>query len=240
MSLLTICQNVADFTGFERPVTVIDNTDPIARQLLALAKREGTQLMKTTAWPVLLKEHTFSTSSGTAAYALPSDFDRLVNETAYNRSDNDIFTGPMTPAQYQLQNHGTASSGTTEKFRLKAASNALKFEIDPTPSSTQTIGFEYVSSFYSQTSGGTGQAAWAADTDTGILPEYLMEMGLTWRFKSSHGLDYAEDYRQYQLEVRQAVASQGSAPLLSMDDARRLVVSPYSYNLNDGNYGVSS
>ena len=65
-------------------------------------------------------------------------------------------------------------------------------------------------------------------------------MGLTWRFKSSHGLDYAEDYRQYQLEVRQAVASQGSAPLLSMDDARRLVVSPYSYNLNDGNYGVSS
>ena len=32
-----MCQNVADFTGFERPTTVIDNTDPIARQLLALA-----------------------------------------------------------------------------------------------------------------------------------------------------------------------------------------------------------
>ena len=240
MTLLTICQNVADFTGFERPTSVIDNNDPIARQLLALAKREGTQLVKITPWPVLLKEHTFSTSSGTAAYSLPADFDRLVNETAFNRSDNDIFTGPLTPAQYQLQNYGTASSGTTEKFRLKAASNALKFEIDPTPSSTQTIGFEYVSSYYSQTSGGAGQAAWAADNNTGILPEYLMEMGLTWRFRQAHGLDYAEDYRQYQLEVRQAVASQGGSPIISMDDARRLVVSPYSYNLNDGNYGVSS
>ena len=236
MSLLTICQNVADFTGFERPVTVIDNTDPIARQLLALAKREGTQLMKTTAWPVLLKEHTFSTSSGTAAYALPSDFDRLVNETAYNRSDNDIFTGPMTPAQYQLQNHGTASSGTTEKFRLKAASNALKFELDPTPSSTQTIGFEYVSTQFCQSSGGSGQAVWTADTDTGILDETTMEMGITWRFKAAHGLDYAEDFRQYQLEVRQAVARNGSAPILQLDDARKLIVGPYQ---TDGNYGLS-
>ena len=238
MTLLTICQNVADFTGFERPTTVIDNTEPIARQLLALAKREGTQLMRATAWPILLKEHTFSTSSGTAAYALPADFDRLVNETVYNRSDNDIFSGPLTPAEYQLQNYGTASSGTTEKFRLKAASNALKFEIDPTPSSTQTIGFEYVSSYYSQSSGGTGQAAWAADTDTGILDESLFELGLTWRFKQAHGLDHAEDYRQYQLELRQAISRQGSSPILSMDDARRLIVSPYSYNLNDGNYGT--
>ena len=238
MTLLTLSQNVADFTGFERPTTVIDNTDPIARQLLALAKREGTQLMRATAWPILLKEHTFSTSSGTAAYALPADFDRLVNETVYNRSDNDIFSGPLTPAEYQLQNYGTASSGTTEKFRLKAASNALKFEIDPTPSSTQTIGFEYVSSYYSQSSGGTGQAAWAADTDTGILDESLFELGLTFRFKQAHGLSYDQDYREYQLELRQAISRQGSSPILSMDDARRLIVSPYSYNLNDGNYGT--
>ena len=239
MTLLSICQNVADFTGFERPVTVIDNTDPIARQLLALAQREGKQLMRVSDWAVLKKEHTFSTSNGTAAYALPSDFDRLVLETSYNRSDNDIMTGPISSSEYQLVNHGTASQGTTEKFRLKAASGALKFEIDPTPSSTQTIGFEYVSTQFCQSSGGSGQAAWAADTDTGILDESTMEMGITWRFRAAHGLDYAEDYRQYQLEVRQAVARNGSAPVLQMDDARRLIVSPYSYNLNDGNYGLS-
>ena len=238
MTLLTICQNVADFTGFERPTTVIDNTDPIARQLLAFAQREGKQLMRTHAWPILLKEHTFSTSSGTAAYSLPSDFDRLVNETVYNRSENDAFSGPLTPSEYQLLNHGTASSGTTEKFRLKVASNALKFEIDPTPSSTQTIGFEYVSNFFCQSSGGSGKAAWSVDTDTGILDETLIELGLTWRFRQAHGLDYAEDYRQYQLEIRQAISRQGGSPILSMDDAKRLIVSPYSYNLNDGNYGT--
>ena len=231
-----MCQNVADFTGFERPVTVIDNTDPIARQLLALAQREGKQLMRTSDWAILKKEHTFSTSNGTAAYALPSDFDRLVLETSYNRSDNDILTGPISSAEYQLVNHGMATTGTTEKFRLKAASNALKFELDPTPSSTQTIGFEYVSNQFCQSSGGSGQAVWTADTDTGILDETTMEMGITWRFKSSHGLDFSEDYRQYQLEVRQAIARNGSAPILQLDDARKLIVGPYQ---TDGNYGLS-
>ena len=236
MTLLSICQNVADFTGFERPVTVIDNTDPIARQLLALAQREGKQLMRTSDWAILKKEHTFSTSSGTAAYALPSDFDRLVLETSYNRSDNDILTGPISSSEYQLVNHGMATTGTTEKFRLKAASNALKFELDPTPSSTQTIGFEYVSSQFCQSSGGSGQAVWTADTDTGILDETNMEMGITWRFQAAHGLDYAESYRQYQLEVRQAIARNGSAPILQLDDARKLIVGPYQ---TDGNYGIS-
>ena len=236
MTILSMCQNVADFTGFERPTSVISNTDPIARQLLALAQREGKQLMRVSDWAILKKEHTFSTSNGTAAYALPSDFDRLVLETSYNRSDNDILTGPISSAEYQLVNHGMATTGTTEKFRLKAASNALNFELDPTPSSTQTIGFEYVSNQFCQSSGGSGQAAWAADTDTGILDETTMEMGITWRFKAAHGLDFAEDFRQYQLEVRQAVARNGSSPVLQLDDARKLIVGPYQ---SDGNYGLS-
>ena len=231
-----MCQNVADFTGFERPTSVISNTDPIARQLLALAQREGKQLMRVSDWAILKKEHTFSTSSGTAAYALPSDFDRLVLETSYNRSENDILTGPISSSEYQLVNHGMATTGTTEKFRLKAASNALKFELDPTPSSTQTIGFEYVSTQFCQSSGGSGQAVWTADTDTGILDETTMEMGITWRFKAAHGLEYGEDYKQYQLEVRQAVARNGSSPVLQLDDARKLIVGPYQ---SDGNYGLS-
>ena len=50
MSLLTIAQAVADFTGFERPTTVVGNTDPIARQLFAFINREGKQLMRSRAF----------------------------------------------------------------------------------------------------------------------------------------------------------------------------------------------
>jgi hypothetical protein len=61
MSLLTIAQAVADFVGFERPTTVVGNTDPIARQLLVMVNREGIQLMRASNWPIITKEHTFIT-----------------------------------------------------------------------------------------------------------------------------------------------------------------------------------
>ena len=238
MSLLTICQNVADFTGFERETTIISNSSPTARQLLALCQREGKQLMRTTSWPILLKEHTFQTVSGTQNYALPSDFDRFIDGTAYNRTDLEAFSGPLTPQQFQLDRFGSASAGITQRFRLKPASNVLKFDITPTPTSAETIGFEYVSNNFCQSSSGTGQAVWTADADVGILDETLIEMGVTWRFKQMSGLDYAEDFRQYQLEVRQAVSRSGGSPIISLDDARRLKVSPYSYNLPDSGYGT--
>ena len=237
MSLLTICQNVADFTGFERETTIISNTSPTARQLLALCQREGKQLMRTTAWPILLKEHTFNTVSGTQSYALPTDFDRFIGDTAFNRTDLDKFTGPLTPQQYQLDRHGSASAGITQRFRLKSSSNTLKFDITPTPTSAESIGFEYVSSHWNQKTDGTSQDAFTVDTDTGILDELLIEMHVTWQFKQMHGLDYAEDFRQYQLELRQAVSRSGGSPIISLDDARRLRVSPYSYNLPDSGFG---
>ena len=238
MSLLTIAQAVADYTGFERPTSVVGNTDPIARQLLAFINRQGKQLMRANNWPILLKEHTFNTVNGTQSYALPTDFDRSLDGTVYNRTDTDQMTGPITPQQYALDRYGTAASGITQKFRFKASSNALKFDITPTPTSAESLGYEYVSSHWNQTSGGTSQAAMAADTDIGILDETLIEMGVTWMFKQAHGLTYDEDFRQYQLELRQSISRAGGAPVISLDDARRLTVSPYSYNLPDSGYGA--
>ena len=66
----------------------------------------------------------------------------------------------------------------------------------------------------------------------------LIEMGVTWMFKQAHGLTYDEDFRQYQLELRQSISRAGGAPVISLDDARRLTVSPYSYNLPDSGYGA--
>ena len=145
--------------------------------------------------------------------------------------------GPITPQQYQADRFGTTTGGVVERFRLKPSSNALRFDLTPTPTATESIGFEYISSHWNQTSSGTSQAAMAADTDIGILDETLLEMGVTWRFKQNHGLAYDEDFRQYQLELRQAISRSGGAPIITMDDARKYLVDPYSYNLPDSGYG---
>jgi len=187
MSLLSIAQAVSDFVGFERPTTVNGNTDPIARQLKVMINREGSQLMRSNNWPILMKEHTFNTVNGTQNYALPTDFDRFVSGTAYNRTDLDALVGPITPQTYQADRFGTVTGGIVQRFRLKPASNALRFDITPTPTSAESVGFEYVSSHWNQSSGGTSQATMALDTDVGILDETLIEMGVTGGLSSRMG-----------------------------------------------------
>ena len=80
-----------------------------------------------------MKEHTFNTVNGTQNYALPTDFDRFVSGTAYNRTDLDAMAGPITPQTYQSDRFGTVTGGIVQRFRLKSASNALRFDITPTP-----------------------------------------------------------------------------------------------------------
>jgi len=238
MSLLTICQGVADYVGFERPTTVVGSPDPTARQLLSCAQREGKTLVKRGPWAILEKEHTFSTVNGTASYALPSDFERFRNDTQYNRSDQMEMRGPLNAQQWQYVKSGIVSAGTQQRWRVKADSSAKKFFIDPTPTSAETIAFEYVSNAWCQSSGGSAQTAWAADSDTGILDELLMEMGVTYRFKQLHGLDYAEDFRDYQINVARSLGADGGAPRLAFDNRYKNGISPYGYNVPETNYGV--
>jgi hypothetical protein len=59
------------------------------------------------------------------------------------------------------------------------------------------------------------QSAWASDTDTGIINEELMTLGLCWRFKAGQGFDYAEEFRSYEMAVAQDIARDGGKRTLN-------------------------
>jgi len=65
--LATILNTVCDEIGLPRPAQYISSVDPTARQLVALAQREGNELsMRPGAWegwPILRKEYTFQIQS---------------------------------------------------------------------------------------------------------------------------------------------------------------------------------
>jgi len=79
----------------------------------------------------------------------------------------------------------------------------------PVPTAGHTIAFEWVTKNWCESSVGTGQSAWAADNDVGRLDEGLMTAGLIWRWKESQGLEYAEDFRKYEILVNDAIARDG-------------------------------
>lgn len=243
MSLLTIVQAAFDEIGFPRPSSVVSNTDQLARQALALLNRQGKELSKERDWKILVREHSFTTSNGTADYALPSDFDHFIDETAWNRSDTEALQGPLSPQHWQeIKSSGLGSGAYGQRWRIKRSTSgsiANRFFLDPTPTATETLVFEYVStSWCTDSLGTTGQSAMAADTDLPLLPEHLLTMGLIWRLLKAKGLEYGDALAEYNASLRREMARDGGMPRLSLVGNRRGVSLLSARNVPDTGYGV--
>lgn len=205
MTLLTIVQDAATEVGLARPTSVVGSTDENAVTLLALAQREGKSLARRHEWQILQTEYTFQTVASTASYALPSDYDRILKETVFNRTSRRRMVGDLTPNQWQ-ETQASLVTMVNPAFRIKGG----YFMISPTPTAAETIAYEYMSKKWCQSSGSVGQVRWAADIDTGILDEDLMTLGVIWRYRKAKGLDYGEDMATYELEVAKSIMNDGA------------------------------
>jgi len=226
MSLLDICQNVAKNIPVASPVTIVGNTDQVATSLLSAASKAGRSIARKVnsngGWLILHKEHTFTTVNAQSDYTLPTDFDRLLQDTLWDRSNYWEMRGPLTPGDWQMYKSSVLGNSISirKRFRVRNSSGTKVFSIDPTPTSADDMVFEYVSKNWCQSSGGTGQTDWAADTDTGIIDEYLIELDTLWRVLKRLGMSYAEEKDEAEREIAQSLASDGGSGRVSLNGTR--------------------
>lgn len=236
MSLLTICQAVAEEVGIDSPDSIIGNSDRTAKQLLRLVNRTGKVLAKKP-WTILQSEHTFTTVASTASYSLPSDFAWLLMGTAWDRDNYWQMRGGLSPAEWQMYKSGIiANTAVRKRFRIKASSNANKFFIDPTPSAAEDLVFEYVKNTWCTSSdGNTFRTAMAADTDVALISEELIELGAIWRFKNAKGLAYEEEYNEYKDQVDMAFARDPGLKAINMGKGSNK--EPWRMNVPESGFG---
>lgn len=243
MSLKTICQSVAKEIGLTVPSAFVGSNDKTARQLLACASKAGKSIArrrgKFGSWADLITEYTFDSVADQADYDLPSDYDRLVDGTLWDRDNYWDLRGPLSPAEWQVYKSSVLGSSVSlrARVRIRNVSGTRKFSLDPTPSTSGvTFVYEYVSKNWCESSGGTGQTDWAADTDTGVISEYLIELETLWRMLNRLGLAYAEEKEEAEKEIMQAISADAGAPTLSLS-ARRKVHLIDAGNIPDTGYG---
>jgi hypothetical protein len=203
MTLLSMVGSACKRIGLQTPSVVATATDATVLQLLEFAQQEGRELARFGDWRALRKEKTFTTVAAETQTdtPIPTDLGAFIDNTCWNRSNRLRLYGPATPEEWQRWK-AASSFPITGTFYLRGTS----FLIQPTPTAGQTIAYEYRSSHWCQSSGGTAQEYWAADTDTGLLSERLMGMGIIWRYKQSRGLEWQTDYDKYMFEVGEALA----------------------------------
>ena len=184
------------------------------RQLHAICVEEADDLVASFNWQALLRQHTFVTVAAPEQVdAIPSDLDRFIPNSFFNRTTRRPVLGPISPQLWQ----NIQANPQVNRVILAYRERDGVFLITPNPPADQTIAFEYSSTEWAVSAvGDFTYTKWDADTDTSFVSEKLIKLGARWRWRKAKGLPYSEDYDTYQMQKEQTQARDGGSTVLNL------------------------
>ncbi len=183
-----------------------------------------------------------ATATGTAVsltftqtlYAMPSDYDRLVDKTDWDKSKRWEMLGPSNGQQWQWLKSGFISTGPRIRFRQLGGF----FQIWPAIGVADYLGFEYVSNQWVLATTDVvtpSKTSFTVDTDTCIFPDRLMVIGLKHKYFQVKG--FGDVYRdEFKDELSRAKTYEAGSPTLSMAPRRTELLITHQ-NIPDTGYG---
>lgn len=147
-------------------------------------------------------------------YALPADFDRMVSDTNWDRTDHWRNLGPKSSQEWQWLQGGIISIGPRERFRIYQN----KLRIFQALTSQIDIAYEYVSNYSVLATGATApsKASFTADTDTCVFKDDVMVLGLKYQWYKTKGLEYSVPLAEFMRAVSYAKAQDEPVGAMSL------------------------
>jgi len=204
-TILEICREVADLAAVKRPNDLFNSNSQQESIFLSVAKSTLDSLLRYGDWQELTKEGCLFTVPNVNQYSIEDvapDFFSLLNNTIYIRDTQERIIGAITPSQWMKEKY-FYSSGCGVKFKIQ---NGRFVFLNPV-SATVKIVFQYRSN----------NIVWdfktfeekntlTANTDVPIFDEYVVKLGILWRWLKRSGLDYAEEFNEYQQTLKKRFA----------------------------------
>ena len=187
---------------------LFSSTDQVAVEFRDLINDVAQDIVDAHDWRDLTKIATFTGDGVTAAFNPPADFGRMAQGSYIDDPDVWLWGYCAIPSMNEwMRRTGRAwiSPGGWIRF-------GGQFHFHPAPSGDAA--FPYVSSQWVRSEGGAPQAAFLTDSDTFVLDERLLTLGLVWRWRAQKGLDYSEDMATYELGLSQAMTWDAGARVI--------------------------
>ncbi len=213
-SILSIIQTAAAELNLPPPTAVVSSYNQNTLKMLALARAVCDDLLHEFDWQQLQKAHQLTTSDGVDSYDMPSDFERFINGTFFDQTNQWPLRGPKTPGEWQWLKAGLNNGAPFERFRVYNN----KLWLTPVPGSTPlNLVFEYVSNAYVKdgTTGAT-KSDFTQDSDVCLFDHRLMVYGVKLKFLSSIGQDTSAALTDFNRAYEFAKGSDTPAPRLSL------------------------
>jgi hypothetical protein len=167
-----------------------------------------------------------------AKYPLPSDWDRQIDRTHYDKSKRWEMMGPTDAQQWQFLKSSYISTGPRIRYRILGG----YFQIWPAMNTDEYLGFEYMSNQWATSSTGVTQTSFQADSDTCIFPDRLMVTALKKKYFEIKGFDSTAFTRDYLQQLSFAKANDSGSATLSFAPTPGSILIGFE-NIPDANYG---
>lgn len=220
--------------GLTPPASVASSQDSTAVQLWALASEEGQQLISQHDWQFLEAEMTINTSPGVPNYALPSDWDGFVPDSAWNRTTRLPAVGHLKEYEWQMLKARNLA-GTTFTMLFRIENNEVLFY--EAPSTVQQIVLPYVSrGWVLPAAGPPTRDTLMQDDDVVLYDSQLFKEALRLRWRVEKGFDVTRQQAVFDAALAAAKAKDSPGRTLSLSARGGY---PYigALNIPDTGYG---
>lgn len=210
-----IINSVAPEVGLAEFTDPYSSVDENARRLRACLKTAGLELSGLRQWPLLRKEHNFTTvDTDSGIYQLPPDFRSMVDQTGWDRVGMVELEGPLTAQEWHYV-VALAETTTISAFFREAAGELWLYP-QPPPIGLE-VNFEYASRYWVASTGAPeiDKAFPTVATDIVMFDPLLVTRALKYHFKGETGQDVTKARADYEAALT-AVESQEPAKILTL------------------------
>ena len=200
-TILEICREVADLAAVKRPNNLFNTDSQHESIFLSVAKSALDSLLRYGDWEELTKEGCLNTIEGKTSYVIKEfapDFYCLLNNTIFIKDMHERVIGAITPQQWMKEKYfSSAANGI--KFNIQ--NGRFKF-LTPPPAGLKIV-FQYRSdNIVWDFNTFEEKNTLNANTDVPVFDEYVVKLSILWRWLKRSGLDYTEEFNEYEREMK--------------------------------------
>lgn len=168
-----------------------------------------------------------------ARYSLPSDWDRQISRTDWDKSRRWELLGPTSGQEWQWLKSSYISTGPRLRYRILGNT----FQVyPPPPQAGLTMGFEYITKNWAIDVSGNRKARMTVDTDSPVFPDRLMVLGTKLKWLQAKNFDTTAAQQLYDDELEIAKGADADMPMVSMTPVPGNVLIQWN-NIPDSGYG---
>ena len=234
-----ILNRVAAEVGIAPVLDPISSQDPFFIQLRYLLNTAGEELSQAYPWELLTRSFQVVTQDGdTGEYNMPEDFNYIINQTEWDRTNNVPMGGPLSPQDWTyLKGRDLASNTLYASFRIAQG----KFNVFPTtPPAGLDLNFEYITKNWVW-DGNIDDPTYSDEvvlaSDIPLFDKTLITRALKVKYLESGGFDTTKAQADYNQIFAFLTGNDKGAPILNAGRGNRGFPYLSSYNVGDTGFG---